>query len=264
MPTNCFHCHSPVGADHRFCRVCGSDTRATPAQPPAAPSPCDPTGGDQLSSLRPWLFAGAVLAILAASGGGIATALIVRGDSDAVDRPAFEDSTIEEDDRLGTDSRASADPEESEGAAVAPTSADTTTPGEGARLIAGPGYEFNTPGGADWVVGPPETGNEGRQLTRLLTGPGGAVIRIVHTPAFEAAPNPDTVVSREPFVAPAQNAERVTLDDFPTPECRDRLCDDFVLNDPGFGGMAILANGTGGEGPAAAAEQIALSVVATP
>jgi hypothetical protein len=199
-----------------------------------------------------------VLAILAAAGGGIATALIVRGNTDAANPTAREQSSVEDDGRLATD-RASED-----AAADSPTD-DTTTSGAAAsRLITGPGYELTAPRGSDWVIGPPESGNEGRLLTRLLTGPGGAVIRIVHTPGSEAEPDPATVVSREPFAAPARDAQRFTVEDFPTAECGDRLCDDFVLNDPVFGGIAILANGTGMEGAAAAAEQIALSVVVDP
>jgi hypothetical protein len=206
-----------------------------------------------------------VLAILAAAGGGIATALIVRGDTDAADRTAREESPLEDDDRLATDRPAGGRPGASEDAAADQLTTDTTTSGAAAsRLITGPGYELTAPGGQDWVIGPPETGNGGRLVTRLLTGPGGAVIRIAHTPGFEAEPDPDTVVSREPFAASAPDAERVTVEDFPTAECGDRLCDDFVLNDPVFGGMAILANGTGTDGAAAAAEQIALSVVADP
>jgi len=57
------------------------------------------------------------------------------------------------------------------------------------------------------------------------------------------------------------DSRKLVLANFPTDECRDRECDDFVLNDPSFGGLALLASDSGGPASKAAA-RIARSVSA--
>ena len=83
--------------------------------------------------------------------------------------------------------------------------------------------------------------------TRELHGPEGEVVKVIHTPDFEAKPDPSKVVERRALDGTqSARASLVVLQDFPTDECGDRRCDDFVLNDPGFGGVAILASDSGG------------------
>ncbi|HET8755546.1 MAG TPA: hypothetical protein VFM58_06045, partial [Solirubrobacteraceae bacterium] len=140
--------------------------------------------------------------------------------------------------------------------------AEDPPPAPTTRVVKGDGYEFTVPKGAGWSLGRRETGSSGRLFRRELTGPDGIVILIVHTPDDPARPDPSTVVRRRGLDAQATDAARLTLQDFPTDECEGRRCDDFVLNDPAFGGLAILANGTGSEPAAVAARDIARSVVA--
>lgn len=97
----------------------------------------------------------------------------------------------------------------------------------------------------------------------MLTGPEGVIV-IVHTPGEPGRPDPDLVVSSRPIQTGAAETSRKTVEGFPTPECRDRLCDDFVLNDPAFGGLAILADDTGISSAATAGHEMALSAVALP
>lgn len=147
-------------------------------------------------------------------------------------------------------------------AAPTATAEQGSASAEGSPVIAGDGYELTVPAGG-WVVGEQRVENGGRLLRRMLTGPEGVIV-IVHTPGDPARPNPDLVVSSQPVQTGAAEASRETVEGFPTPECRDRLCDDFVLNDPVFGGLAILADDAGSSSAATAGQEMALSVVALP
>lgn len=111
----------------------------------------------------------------------------------------------------------------------------------------------------EWDIKAAGSKNDGRQVLYRMTGPDGAVIRLVHTPGDRAAPNPEHVVDRSPLAAQVDEAELVVLENFPTDECRQRRCDDYVLNDPAFGGLAILASDSDGVA-SQAAEKVALTL----
>jgi hypothetical protein len=105
--------------------------------------------------------------------------------------------------------------------------------------------QFDVPEG--WDVGAPRTASRGQMLIRDLRGPDGEAVSVIHTPDVEAKPDPSKVVERQPLEdTQADQAALMVLEDFPTDACRDRLCDDYVLNDPGFGGVAILASDSAG------------------
>lgn len=232
--------------------------RAAPPPPPPPPQHAAPTpsaGG------RRWVPIVAVIAVLTLAGAGVAAAVVLRPDDDppaAAETTEPEARTVtvpgETVTTVVTDTRTDAAPDTDDDVV------DDAPPPSTGRTVAGPGYVMTVPRGTGWTVGAARTGNGGRQLLRRIVGPGGIVIRIVHTPDFEAKPGSDFVVASEPIATPAASASRVTLEDFPTPECEQQLCDDFVLNDPAFGGLAILVNGTGDDDAAQAALAIAESV----
>lgn len=155
------------------------------------------------------------------------------------------------------------------GASSGPASVDEGEPdplrARGSRLdhpASGDGFSFSVPGeDSGWSLSPTRQANAGRQQIRDLEGPAGELIKLVHTSGARAQPEPSTIVRAWDFDAPGvREAQRVVLENFPTDSCRDRLCDDYVLNDPGFGGLAILASDSGGPASKLAA-RVAASVV---
>jgi len=133
------------------------------------------------------------------------------------------------------------------------------TPTAVERTVVEDGYTWARPG-AGWHVSARESASGGARVVRRLQGPDGALITIVHTPGEPAQPAASTVESEDPFTAPGvTDARKLVLQNFPTDECQDRRCDDFVLNDPNFGGLAILASDSGGPASKAAA-RVARSV----
>lgn len=263
MPPTCTNCGARLAAEDRFCQICGLDTQgATPPQPVIA-SPTPPTSTSSGPRPRLWLLAAFAAAMLSAVGGSLAAYLLTRDDRTETYAPSAQAGASYYDE-FPTDS-----PRDDSEPAPERASGEETTPERAAsapatELLSEPGYEIRVPVGAGWSVGDTVVENEGRRFSRTITGPDGAVVRIVHTPGFDAAPDPDTVVARSNFPSSAVSSQRLTLANFPTDECRARLCDDFILNDPVFGGLAILANGSGANEVAVAAEQIASSVAANP
>jgi hypothetical protein len=133
------------------------------------------------------------------------------------------------------------------------------TPRAAERTVVEDGYTWARPG-SGWHVGGRVSASGGARVVRRLGGPDGALITIVHTPGEPAQPAASTVESEDPFTAPGvTDARKLVLANFPTDECQDRECDDFVLNDPSFGGLAILASDSGGPASKAAA-RVARSV----
>lgn len=120
------------------------------------------------------------------------------------------------------------------------------------ETVAGGGYDFQVPAGPGWSVGEPTTANGDALVERRINGPGGIVIRVVHTPRERARPDPDAVVSVAPFESAVPDSEVFTVSGFPTAECERTTCDDFVLNAPEFGGLAFLASDSGGPASQAA------------
>jgi hypothetical protein len=172
------------------------------------------------------------------------TATATPVDDEVVGEPVTED---------GTDGLVTATEE-----AETPTDDVANTPSPEPLVITVGGIAFDAPEG--WDVGAPRTSNRGRMLIRDLRGPDGEAVSVIHTPDFEAKPDPSTVVARHALDG-TQSAQGslVVLENFPTDECRDRQCDDFVLNDPGFGGVAILASDSAGTA-SEVARAVAMSV----
>lgn len=114
------------------------------------------------------------------------------------------------------------------------------------RTVVAHGLTFSVPR-ERWSLGSRRRANEGRQIIRELSGPAGQKVILVHTPRFRAQPDPSTIVDRRRLDLPdVVDARLLVLKGFPTDACSDRRCDDFVLNDPSFGGLAILASDSGG------------------
>jgi hypothetical protein len=141
---------------------------------------------------------------------------------------------------------------------AAPTPSATKAP-SAVRSISGDGFSYEIPAAAGWSLSPEEKGS----LTiRELSGPGGELIRIVHSPGVRAEPVVSTIVSEDAFEVPSvPDARKFVLKNFPSEGCRDRRCDDYVLNDDAFGGLAILAGDSAGPASRMAA-RIARSVTA--
>lgn len=129
--------------------------------------------------------------------------------------------------------------------------------GSGSRKLQGLGYTMSAPG-PGWAIGVQRL--KGAQRTRRLAGPSGDVIRIVHTPNHPAEPDPSRVETDVFLASNVESLRRIELSRFPTEECRDRVCVDYVLNDPEFGGLAILANGERGSRVEREAQRLAFSV----
>jgi len=144
-------------------------------------------------------------------------------------------------------SPAAADPDDA--VADEPPSPATTNPVAGdTQQVVGDNWVADAPATNNgWRLGDTTTANRGRQIIRHLRGPHNAVITIVHTPRFEARPDPAYEVDEFPLQTRARDSRLVILEDFPSDGCRGRRCSDFVLNDPAYGGLAILANGEPGD-----------------
>jgi hypothetical protein len=139
-----------------------------------------------------------------------------------------------------------------------PAAAATDEPPPLTERITGDGFVAEIPSSSDgWEIGD-EEGDELR--VRVLRGQDGAVIRIVHSPGSDAEPDPDRVVDELPLNTAAESSRLVFVDDFPTDECADRTCSDFLLNDPAWGGLALLVNATEGDPAFAIADAIARTV----
>lgn len=199
MPFACAQCGSTLGDGDRFCHICGWDAQPNQTlqsvveQPPAPALPAPPA-----SSSRAWAVAGVAAVALAA--GDAATLVLTRGEEIAVaEDPARVQAATNDVEPAPADRElSSASPSvETPSAPYREPEGDRAGP----RAITGPGYQLIVPTGSEWAVSDMRTANEGRQLSRVVTGPGEVVIRIVHTPVFEAAPNPDSVVVREPFTS---------------------------------------------------------------
>jgi hypothetical protein len=134
----------------------------------------------------------------------------------------------------------------------------TKAPAE-VREVSGSGVAYTVPSTDGWALSSPQ---RGALIVRRLTGPEGELIRIVHSPAVRAEPVASTVVSEEAFAAPfVPDARKFVLEHFPSDRCAQRRCDDYVLNDVAFGGLAILAGDSGGPASRVAAK-IASTVTA--
>ena len=145
-------------------------------------------------------------------------------------------------------------------ATATPTSAPTAAPA-GVRKVSGGGVTYTVPAMDGWTLSAPQ---RGALTVRRLTGPDGELIRIVHSPGVRAEPVASTVVSEAAFAAPSvDDARKFVLEHFPSDRCAQRRCDDYVLNDDAFGGLAILAGDAGGPASRVAA-RIARSVNARP
>jgi len=114
------------------------------------------------------------------------------------------------------------------------------------RRITGPGWEGRAPR-EGWKISKVERLSDGKLLVRTLTGPDGAVIRIYHTPEEDANPGTFRTGDLKPLESNAAEGSVATVKNFGTPECEGRNCSDLLLNDPGWGGIAILVNATQGE-----------------
>ena len=88
--------------------------------------------------------------------------------------------------------------------------------------------------------------SDGALLVRVLTGPGGAVIRIFQTPKEKANPGTFKVGALKPLKTHAAEAQLATVKNYSTAECQKRTCSDLLLNDPAWGGIAITVNATSG------------------
>jgi hypothetical protein len=143
-------------------------------------------------------------------------------------------------------------PEPAATAVATPSATATHTPtpppatvAAGVRSISGSGFAYTVPSTDGWSLSAAPHG--AALLVRRLTGPDGELIRIVHSPAVRAEPVASTVVSEEAFDAPSvRDARKFVLAHFPSDRCAQRRCDDYVLNDDAFGGLAILASDSGG------------------
>ncbi|HEY6891132.1 MAG TPA: hypothetical protein VI300_25230, partial [Solirubrobacter sp.] len=125
--------------------------------------------------------------------------------------------------------------------------------------ISGDGFGYEIPSADGWSL---SRAQKGALTIRELSGPGGVLIRIVHSPGVRASPDASTIVSDDAFAVPSvADARKLVLKNFPSERCRARRCDDYVLNDAAFGGLAILAGDSGGPASRAAA-RIARSVTA--
>jgi hypothetical protein len=119
--------------------------------------------------------------------------------------------------------------------------------------------DYDVPTGGGWTTGRERRDSSGKMI-RDIEGPDGELVRLTYTPNVDARPDPSTVVRTRPFRdSEADEAQIMVLRDFPTDECRNRLCDDYILNDDNHGGVAVLASDSGG--PASAmARKVAASV----
>ena len=126
--------------------------------------------------------------------------------------------------------------------AVTKTPAPTAVPPAATRRISGPGWEGRAP--RAFKVARSGGGN---LRVHVLTGPGGAVIRIFHTPNEKANPGSFETGKRKALKTHAKESSLATVRNFGTAECKSRNCSDLLLNDPAWGGLAITVNATSGQ-----------------
>lgn len=128
------------------------------------------------------------------------------------------------------------------------------------RQLTGGGYQVSLPTSGGWSVGEPSVGASRTLTTRKITGPDDETILFIHS-KVPADPGSKKTRSDEPFPSAARSRSRhLVLFDWYTPECQGRSCTDFVMNDPSWGGIAILANGLEGSTAYDMAVAIAQSV----
>ena len=94
---------------------------------------------------------------------------------------------------------------------------------------------------------------------RTIRGDNGLVIRSFHTPEKDAHPGTFRVGDLQPLESNAKESNLATVKNFGVPECANRNCSDLLLNDPGWGGIAVTVNPTQGE-RLQAAKEIAASI----
>jgi hypothetical protein len=129
------------------------------------------------------------------------------------------------------------------------------------RRLAGDGWFADVPSADDgWSVTGPTTKNDGKQIIRKIKGPDGEVIELVNTPDFEAKPPDEYIVEEQSLTTDAARSRLVIVEDFPSDACRTRRCADFLLNDPTYGGIAVLVNGEQGDDAYATAAAIAQTI----
>ena len=125
------------------------------------------------------------------------------------------------------------------------------------RRITGPGWEGRAP--RSFKISAVDRQSGGQLLVRTLRGEDGLVIRIFHTPEEDANPGTFRVGDLKPLESNAKESNLATVKNFGVPECANRNCSDLLLNDPGWGGIAITVNATQGE-RLDAAKEIAASI----
>jgi hypothetical protein len=113
------------------------------------------------------------------------------------------------------------------------------------RRISGPGWEGRAPRALE--ISKVDRQSDGRLLIRTLRGDDGLIIRIFHTPEEKANPGTFQVGALKPLKSNAEESNLATVRNYGTEECRGRNCSDLLLNDPGWGGIAITVNATQGE-----------------
>ncbi|HEX8103654.1 MAG TPA: RING finger protein [Solirubrobacteraceae bacterium] len=220
---------------------------APPAQStPAAPAPRAHRG--------PWILAAAIVVALALASAALAVVLTQR--SGEGERAAA---------KAGAASTAATADEPPE--TLETTTEEAPSGGEAAdgvptltRRITANGWVADMPGTDDgWRVSAPERQNGGRQIVRMIEGPAGEVITVVHTPHAVAQPAQEYITGELEMTTAAKHTRLVTVEDFPRPPCESRTCSDILLNDD-YGGIALLVNGERGDAKFAVADAIARTV----
>jgi hypothetical protein len=210
--------------------------RPIASEPPTEPLAPQETGGPSRTTIM-WIGIVGALALLVV---GVVAYLTLR-DPDPVARPVAVPTVVV------TPSPA---PEET----TEPEPTATSTP----TSVDGDGWTAELPDG--WEAGKPQSENGGQRRVTEVSGPDGESIRIVHTPGTEAQPPEELITDELPLETDAESSRVVLLDGFPTPGCQDRVCSDFLLNDPAWGGLAILVEAEPGDAAYDVAEDIATSV----
>ena len=238
----CGSCGAALSPAGRFCRSCGAATGSAPASAPEPESSTIPAGVAAAVDQPPPRHAdplrrgGAIALVVVLAAFGIAF-LVTRGGDDPpprAERPA------------PTASPPSTAAETPVATPEAPPSTETDDLPALSERFGGAGFVAEMPSLADgWEIGD-ERDAEGLMI-RELRGPEGALIRMVQTPGGEAEPDESLVVEELALKTAAAASRLVTLKDFPTEECAERICSDFLLNDPAWGGLAILVAAEPGE-----------------
>jgi hypothetical protein len=256
----------------------GTSAAAAPAPPPPPPSattaqnaPQPEHPAPQPPSHRGFLLALATaLAVVLAAIAGIALAR--SGDSSATktgaESPTITAKTVTVDRTVPAPTPAEPEPTDPDDTTVPD---DTTEPTDAVdpgaatvqltRRLAGAGWIADVPSPDDgWSVTGPVTKNDGKQIIRKVEGPDGEVVELVNTPDHEAKPPDEYIVDEQSLTTSAARSRLVIVKDFPSDACRGRRCTDFLLNDPAFGGIAVLVNGEQGDDAYATAAAIARTI----